>query len=120
MRNTNDLHNAEDFTATDLVVYTEHCSWSRSLFTLSDAVKKWDGIEADFALYSDLHDVYSPVRITVTGRTVRDGNRVTVRLDFEADGDREVVRGEVVLARKVWARQDRDAALAGLKKLLEN
>lgn len=65
-------------------------SWPRGLHLVSDAARKWDGTTARFALYSDLHGVYSYCTVRLTGRGLRcnPNYRVTVRVDFEGEDAR--------------------------------
>jgi hypothetical protein len=80
---------AQDFTPTGYNLFFPGSNpWPRGIFRVSDEVRRWDGFESRFAVYSEQHDVYSPCRIEITGRKVlwNGSYTLTVRVTFEDEG----------------------------------
>jgi len=74
------MHNPKNHPAisymeeTGLILTTKDQPFPRQLFVPSREVLEWDGADVDtttHAIYSDQHDVFSPVEIKVTGRKLR-------------------------------------------------
>lgn len=92
------------FTDTGWTIWQADRNIARKLYAVSDNVRSWDNTSARFALYSDLHDVFSYVDVKVTGRKVRwdHNNRLTVRVVFTDDEEAESCGAEILKRDGKW------------------